>query len=305
MFRKLISMTAGVALATFGLVACDGGTSPDGQSTLSVQLTDQPSADLAEAWVEITKIDLQGTAGGFTLYDGPPVQLDLLTLANEAEPLVVDKAIPSGSYAQLRLFVGAAHAVTTEGETYSSDGSMPPTQSGQPDGVLECPSCGETGIKVNLPEGGLQLQNESKILMLDFDARESYGRKAGESGVWVLNPLITSSELEASGSVEGTVTADVTIPACGSLTGSVEHFVPELLDGTDVVASGDVESDGSYLINFLDAPKTYGVGFAVTVDASDTKQYRFDATSPSSVDVESGTTHTVDYTITSAACETK
>lgn len=305
MFRKLVSIFAGVAVAAFGTVACDGGTSPDGQSTLSVQLTDQPAADLSEAWVEITRIVLQGTAGGFTLYDGPPVQLDLLELGSETEDLVVNKTIPSGAYAQLWLYVGAAHAVTTTGEVYSTDGSVPPTRSGQPDGVLECPSCGETGIKVNLPEGGLQLQNESKILMLDFDAAESYGRKAGESGVWVLDPLITSSELEASGSVEGSVSADVSIPDCGSLTGSVEHFVPELLDGTTVVASGDVGSSGSYLINFLE-PKTYGADFAVTVDASDTQQYRFDAmASPTSVSVESGTTHTVDYTITAASCEMK
>ncbi|HEY0038786.1 MAG TPA: DUF4382 domain-containing protein, partial [Longimicrobium sp.] len=51
-------------LAALALVACDGGTGSD-QARLSIRLTDAPG-DLAQAWVKIDRIYLQGSAADST-----------------------------------------------------------------------------------------------------------------------------------------------------------------------------------------------------------------------------------------------
>lgn len=305
--KAIAHKLAGIAVAgTVALAACGDGTGPGTQPTMSVQLTDAPTGELANAWVEISKIEVVGTGGPVTLTTESSGLVDLLTLANTTTDLVSDVEIEPGTYTQVRVHVGAAAVQTEEGEVFSKDGAAEELDL-TATGTLICPSCEETGIKVNIAQGGITLESESKVLLLDFDARQSFGRQAGMSGNWVMMPLIRAAEITATGSVSGTVSLDdgVTIPECPAGTGrSVEDFVPQLEQSGEVESSGIVDSDGSWSAGFV-APGTYDAGYAESVDVGGNSTLEFTADpSDSQVTVESGQDASLDYTITAASCAT-
>ena len=189
--------------AAFSLIACgdDDSIGPKNSPALTLQLTDAPG-DLAHAWVEISRIVLQGSSdeeggGGVVLLDEPTGLIDLLTLASSTADLVRDIDVPAGTYTQLRLIVRAAIVETEDGEFFATDGAEHPADVAAT-GDLTCPSCERTGIKVKLPGGSLRLDDESRILVLDFDVSESFGRQVGRFGRWVMRPVIHSVDVEAS-----------------------------------------------------------------------------------------------------------
>lgn len=306
-------LAAGVAL---GLTACSDATGPDGQTNMTVLLTDAPG-DLENAWVEVTEIRLQGQAvdspTGVTLLDESTGLIELTALedAENNEELLRDVPIPSGTYGQLRFHIGGAVVETTEGDVFSKDGAQHP--GGEPTtGDLICPSCTETGIKVNMPGGALQVEGESMILVLDFDVNESFGREAGMANTWVMEPTITSSEMELSGSVAGFVDLDegVEIPECADEARSVADFVPQATllgvpDSEDpVVKTSSVDETGEYTISFMQ-PGDWEMRFDEVDFSGGTLVFEAEVSPSDVVTVESGLTSEADYTITSAECVTE
>ncbi|NIR42827.1 MAG: DUF4382 domain-containing protein [Gemmatimonadetes bacterium] len=288
---------------SLALAACDDGTAPGGEGTLSLLLTDAPGADIEEAWVEITGIYLQGTfvAGERVwLLEESTGLIDLAQLSGITMDLVKDVAVPPGVYAQLNIVIGDA-VLVAGGNVYTKPGSSHPD--GRPsDGLLECPSCTETGIKVNLPGGAVTLESESKILVLDFDVSQSYGLDAGLSGAWVMDPLINGSDFQTTGTIQGTVSLgqDVTLPACGGGATALSDFLPmAILD--EIQRSGDVADDGSYRIAFVE-PGDYSLSFESQVSFDNGDVLSFDATHPASVSVTSGGVAEADYTLVDASC---
>ncbi len=304
MIRKTAVAAALIALPFLGLAACDDATGPGSDATLSVQLTDAPSASVDSAWVNIDQITLQGSNGGVDLLDESTGFIELTQLADSATTLVQNEAVPQGTYGQLRFHVTAAAVKTDGGEIYSLNGAadaLGKTSTGD----LTCPSCTQTGIKVNMPDGGLELETEAKILMLDFDVSESFGQQAGMSGMWVMHPTITSSTVQASGTIVGNVTAadGVSFPSCNGETRTVEDFGPRALAaGTDsVVKTGTVGSDGSYAIEFL-SPDDYDMSYADTVILDPDSVFFTASPSTETATVESGMESTVNYTIEGVTC---
>lgn len=305
MFRKTALFAAFIALPFLGLAACDDTTGPGSDATLSVQLTDAPSASVDSAWVNIDQITLQGSNGGVDLLDESTGFIELTQLADSATSLVENEAVPQGSYGQLRFHVTSAAVQSDGGEIYSLNGAadaLGKTATGE----LTCPSCTQTGIKVNTPDD-FRLETEAKILMLDFDVSQSFGQQAGMSGSWVMHPTITSSTIEASGTITGTVTAAdaVSFPTCNGETRTVEDFVPQALAaGTDsVVKTGTVGSDGSYAIQYL-SPADYDMSHADTVILDPDSVFFTASPSTETATVESGMESTVDYTIEGVTCST-
>lgn len=300
-----------LSVAGLGLVAgCDlFGTDEEADTspTMSVQLTDAPASSIQEANVVIESIYLQGAndEGRDTLLSETTGPINLLELRDRTMELVKDDTLEPGTYSQLRLVLGEVDLVTDEG-TYSSDG-MP----GPGSGSLICPSCSASGLKINLPDGGLTISENTdfeRTVVLDFDVSQSFGRKAGRSGGWVMHPVITATNAAVSGAVEGQVNfaSEGVLPdSCASAPVSVEEFGPLLRNAeTDsVVKSATVQPDSSFAFEFVQ-PGTYATGYADSVDVgSQDSVMVFDA-SPSSaeVTVPSGEAASLDYDIASASC---
>ena len=334
MFRKITTtgLAAVAAFALLGLSACDDVSAPaDGSPRLSVLLTDAPG-DVEAAWVQITEIRLQGETEDDATFDVPEDNQwhELTALASDSmgrqltADLIESEEIPAGTYGQLRMMIGSA---VLQGETSSPSPQAPSVPSvfvlGEPawdqieglDGTeeagrLHCPSCQQTGIKVNLPDGGLTLDSGETGLVLDFDVAQSFGRQAGASGMWVMKPTITSSTL-AVGSVEGTVTIDSTdatghIAACGDNDANdLTAFMPTAAMNSDTTTAS-VSEEGEYAFSFL-TPGEWSMGFQGEV-AYDSEQLVFEdgdvEVGSSTVTVQDGSATTVDYAvIDTVACE--
>lgn len=199
--KRIPSTTGSLAVAALVALAaaCDDSGGPTGsgdQTAVTVLLTDAPG-DVIHAWVVVREIYLQGggdgdeedTAGGRTvLLTGPTEPLDLLELIDDPEDLGT-VVVPARRYGQLRVVIDGAAVELEGGEVYATDGFVPP---GNPaiTGELLCPSCSTAGFHVLLQGRELDLVDPEEMLVLDFDAGESFVRQAGMSDRWILTPVI-------------------------------------------------------------------------------------------------------------------
>lgn len=197
----------GAALAVLTVAACDDdGDTPlaPQRGALTLLLTDAPG-DIRKAVVTIEKIYLQpdsnydATADRVILMDDP-ITVDLLTLADTTQTLVDSLSIPAANYAQLRFVISGAYIAVEGADTasrliYATSTTYAGLPSGTtPDGQLITPSWGSSGLKVQLPGNALTIVDDSTTtLLIDFDVSQSFGKAAGQSGKWIMSPLIQAS----------------------------------------------------------------------------------------------------------------
>ena len=283
-------------LLPLAVTGCDSAGSADG--SLRVMLTDAPG-DFVRAVVTVDSVVVQGEGGAVVLRD-EPATVDLLTLQNEVMELVGETDLPAGTYSQLRLVIGGAF-VEVEGEggdtsVFATSEAYAASQGVEADGALQTPSYAQSGLKVNLP--GVTVDGDERVVLLDFDVSESFGREAGQSGRWVMTPVVRATDFELTGTVE----VDLTLAAGVALpTGSLADFSATVDKGGDVVAVPfeDADGDGTFTaeIRYL-APGTYSVGVA----GPEALTFAVDP-APLAVEVESGATATYDLALTTASVE--
>jgi len=180
--------------------------------------------------------------------------------------------IEAGRYHQLRLIVTSATVTLASGLTFT-DGST--------SRALTIPSGAQTGIKINLNDGGnagVEIVDGETILVVDFDVSQNFvvqgnaGTPAGITGI-LFTPLVRAAVRNIAGSIAGTVTAGGS-PLAGATVRAVldEPGTMEALETGEATAVTDAE--GEYKIWFL-APGTYTVSVdgrtgtqSVTVDES-------------------------------------
>lgn len=198
-----------LAAALTALAGCGDGAGPGGTTALSLKLTDAPG-DIQSAFVTITEINLSGSGGKVVLRDEPYTG-DLLTLAGTTADLVTDVQVPSGTYNQLRFVIsGACIAVENESggsDIYTTDGYDSTPCGGPATGVLQAPSYAQSGLKVILDGGALTLDGPEKVLLVDFDVAQSFGHVAGQSGMWVMHPVVKGEVMTGGGGGTATVLA--------------------------------------------------------------------------------------------------
>ena len=297
-------------LAAAALGACDGGTD-SGSSRVSIRLVDAPG-DFKEVKVQITELYLQGesesdsTSGRLTLATDTTTYFDLLTLVGGASAdLVKDAVIPAGTYSQLRVRVGDAYVVTSDGKVYATPGARLPagmTATGTIN--LTSGKSRASGYKIRFPGPGLTVDGDSRIVALDFDVARSFGHVAGKSGQVILNPHFTVSQVQLSGSISGLITpaAGVTFPACGGAATDVTHFTATATGPTTL--SAKAQADSRYKMAYV-APGTYTMGVAPIGYANGDSLMIVAAPSVPSVTLASGQNAVVDYSVTGITCKVK
>lgn len=253
-------------LALAALTACDDSiteTPEPGQArTLSVYLTDAPG-DVDSVWVEVEDVVLHGQGGGVSLLEAPTELLNITALRDSAALLVADVEVDSLEYRQIRFIIGDAVLETSAGEVYVlGDAEHPGGVAAT--GTLVCPSCDQSGIKVKL-DGALRMEEGENGLLLDFDVSQSFGHQAGQSGKWIMHPVIHAGRAdpdeieddEAGGEIHGTVALGeddqgepLVIPECGGEARTLEAFVPTATaltltddEGEPLTFGGETESE--------------------------------------------------------------
>jgi hypothetical protein len=284
--------------AAAGLAACsDSPTTGAENGTVSMLITDAPG-DFRTAIVTIERIELLRGDGDeendsaddsrVVLRDLPWTG-DLLELSNDVDEIVSEIDVPGGSYSQLRLIISGG-CIEVEGEdsttttVYASDGY---TECGEADGNLQMPSFASSGLKINLPSG-FEVDGGHRILLIDFDVSESFGQQAGNSGNWVMHPVIHATEVVTSGALDVALVVADSVDLPRELT--ADSFMIRLDDEPAVAVVGGVVS-----FDFL-MPGTYSVDLV----SPDSVTVTTDPSLPLSIDVGSSSDANATITITSA-----
>jgi hypothetical protein len=297
-----------VAFLSIGIMgalsACSDGTA-SGSGKISLLLTDAPG-DVKAAVVTISQIYLQGSSGRVVLRD-TPVTTDLLTLAGTTAQLVDGAVVPSGNYSQLRFVVTGAYIQVENSDGSTSIYASSPNYAGLPQGaqvagVLQMPSFGESGLKVDLPGGAVAINGDQKVLLVDFNVSQSFGHDAGASGQWVMHPVVKATDFQATGSVTVQLQKDpsLTMPTVGSSPLSLGDFRAVLTAPdatTHQVVLTDANNDGVFEAQFpFLAPGTFTVDFTTPSGVSFTTT----PSHPATVTVSTGQDATVSFTLTGA-----
>jgi hypothetical protein len=258
--RKMSSSrTKGLAalapLLFFAVAACEFVTDNE-FATLTLQLTDAADEEVTQAWVTITDAYLQPGSDGsgsegprvYVLEDAEEVH-ELVRLANDVAFLAVGVEIPADTYEQLRLVISdGCIVVKSGGETTVYSSSANYLECGPRDGTLQMPSFGQSGLKIELD--GLELSGDRGIL-LDFDVSESYGHQAGNSGRWVMHPVVHWMEADLTARIDVSLSAgDPPVPLPGDF--GLEDFTvtisPTSAPGETVPFVDDGE--GNFVVSF-------------------------------------------------------
>lgn len=296
------------------LSACGESTAPAGEdATLTVLLTDAPG-NVDQLWVQVIEAYLQGGPDGRVTvlpFDDTRDLVELTSLANTSMTLAQDVQLDPQTVSQFRMVIGEAAIVTTDDEIYSKDGGLPPGATpADVVGALACPSCSQSGLKVNLPDGALTFDAGSNQVVVDFDAGQSLGHVAGNSGQWVMRPVINGMDAAETGSISAAITLGpgVSIPHCPtgeprSLSDLRVMGVSETLrngDGQPIRVSGKADADGNLQITWVPTDR-WQLEPGETI--FDGPRIAFSVSSPQSVTVSTGGTAQVNYVVTNVTCD--
>ncbi len=306
----LLAVTSASLLAGCG--DQNNAVTTGGTGRISIMLTDAPSATVQSAVVTISKVYLVGSAADTADASAQvqllpaPVTTDLLTLSNDLATLVDTMTVKAGTYQQLRFVIDGAYIQTVDenGATHAYATAGYANAPGPVEGTLKCPSCAQSGIKVNLPDGGLTVaEDETTGLLVNFNVADTFGHQAGNSGMWVMHPTLNATEATLAGKVHVTLALpdSVTLPMIDTVTTTLGSFSAELKPaGADSTATGTIvqftNSNGTYVADY-----SYLVPGTYTLDIVGPSGLTF-TTSPvtQTVTVEGGGTANADFTITSA-----
>lgn len=168
----------------------DANIPEDGMSMIKVKLVDAPG-DYEKVNVDIQDVRINRSddseTGWESLVDINTGVYDLLELTGGASVVLAENEIASGELEQIRLVLGDNNTVVIDGE------ELP----------LTTPSAQQSGLKIDLDDSDL-LPGFTYEIILDFDAEKSVV-KAGESGQYILKPVIKASWEVNSGRITGAV----------------------------------------------------------------------------------------------------
>jgi hypothetical protein len=188
----------GTLLAASLALGCSDSSGSNGSGKVSLLMTDAPG-DVLAAVVTVASVKLVGDQGQVTLLDAP-FTTDLLTLAGTTATLATDVTVENGNYTELRFIITGAYVEVDNGDGTSSFYASSTDYAGLPAGTvvagqLQMPSFGTSGLKVKVPGNHLAVDSDNHVLLVDFDASQSFGQLAGGSGQWVMHPVIITSEV--------------------------------------------------------------------------------------------------------------
>jgi len=294
-------------LATLAFGACKDNNGPTSQNQntqphVTVRLTDA-AGDVKAAVVTISEINLQGGPNGQTILLSTPVTTDLVTLANNTALLVDNVAVPEGTYSEMRFVITGGYVEVENGTGGTDIYASSPTYSGLPPGAtvtgdLQMPSLGQSGLKVDFGSVALNITTDQDFLV-DFDVSQSFGHLAGNSGKWVMHPVIKGGVITTSGTVVATLQlgTGVTLPLVGGNTVTLAGFKADLngqtVDFTDPDANGTFEArfrflaPGTYTLNLV-VPTGLTVGTAPVLPVQ--LQATAGATTTQAITIQSATT---------------
>jgi len=179
-------------LAVTVLFSCSSDDSNGSDSArVKVRMTDAPG-EYKSVFVDVIDVKVKSDAsvsedGWVSLAGVQPEVIDLLELTGGVTQLLADAEVKAGFLSQIRLVLG------TDNYLILNDGSRQ---------ELSTPSAQQSGLKVKVDQE--LIAGEEYEFLLDFDVDKSIV-SAGNSGGFILKPVIRATATSETGSIQGTV----------------------------------------------------------------------------------------------------
>ena len=238
MLRKLNSLLAICAIAAVFITAqscSETNESIEELARVQLKLIDAPG-DYLEVNVEIIDIQYRSSEeDGWESFESEtdyPINVDLTELIAGNDLLLTDQVLPSGMLGQVRLVLSDNNTLKIEGEDELIS--------------LSTPSAQQSGLKLNLDtnlEAGF-----SYTFILDWNVQESIV-KAGNSGNYILKPVIRVNAEVNSGSISGNV-----VEIIEDVETAMENVTVGVYDsGDEAVTETLTNENGEFLVQGLEA----------------------------------------------------
>ena len=263
-FIKILSI---LTLASLGLLACEDSTE-DSKGRIQLSITDAPlmQEDIVGVHLKILGIQIKNLDGDWMTMDefDNPVSLNLLDYQNGEVYFLTEDELDAGEYSEIRLILDIP-------EKGGGPKANPGTYLEYEDGGIQplfVPSGAASGYKAKgefgIPAGGVT------SVTIDFDVRKAVV-KAGNSGQYILKPVLRLVENENVGLITGEVIpleehSLIQVFAYNDGTFTQEQLLPdeEGIDFPNAVTSGVVGEDGTFTLAFME-PGIYDL-YAVSFD---------------------------------------
>lgn len=226
--RKAILGFLGLTLIF--LIGCNDDTAT---TRVVVRLTDSPG-DYEQVNIDLQSVQVHADdnddESGWITLDANPGIYDLLELTDGVETVIADGDYPAGRISQIRLILGDNNTVVVDGETFD----------------LDVPSSSQSGLKLNLHEE--LTDGITYSVLLDFDAAKSVVH-AGNSGKYILKPVIKAVSEALDGAIQGTVIPAEEGVAVYAIVGEDTLSTSYAVEGNSDFFLGGLP-EGSYLVSF-------------------------------------------------------
>ena len=196
------------------------------------------SGDYEEVNVEIIDIQYNKSENegwtSFTPENAYPIQVDLTKLIAGNDLLLSDEIIPSGMLNQIRLVLSDNNSLLLKNHTESIH--------------LDTPSAQQSGLKLKL-ETELE-PGFSYTFILDWDVQRSVV-KAGNSGKYILKPVIRANTEVNSGSIRGVVSGEVISQETSGTETLSDVIVAIYSKENEYITETSTDINGEFLIQGL------------------------------------------------------
>ena len=245
-YRLLTLVTAAV------LAACGGGSDSEPQAQygkVTLGVTDAAVDGADKVVVEFTGLEIKAVnESAPEVFDfATPRQIDLLALeGGGSEILLRDEVLPAGNYEWIRLKVNAGR---TASDSYVDleDGSRH---------ALFIPSGNQSGLK--LIRGFTVGAGSTTDFTIDFDLRRSVIRPPGQSGDFVLKPVLRVVNNLEVGTLAGVVAPELLTANC---TPAIYVFNGTGIVADDVGGTTEPFITGRVLQSATSGAYEYRIGF--------------------------------------------
>lgn len=226
--RKLVT---GLAAFTMLFIGGCGLFNDAGTGTMEVRLHDAPADyDAVNVFIESVEVNRVGDPDGWVSISQPQQSYNLLELANGAYAVLGEQELEAGTYHQIRLIL------SRDGHSVVIDSTEHP---------MTVPSGAQTGIKL---EVNAEIEEDIQYtLLLDFDAARSVVQ-AGQTGNYLLQPVIRANNEATTGNIAGTVSPADAQPIVYAIAGS-DTLTSTYADTTDGYFKLIGLESGSYTVS--------------------------------------------------------
>ncbi|KXS32186.1 MAG: hypothetical protein AWT59_1712 [Candidatus Gallionella acididurans] len=229
--KSLLLLGVGLLSAVL-LLACSGGSGAASLGTLALQLTDSAACGYDHVYVTVDHVDISSNNG--SNWTSIPVtpgtgQIDLLTLTNGKTLPLAYAILSAGTYNQMRLVL-VSNSTTPNANSVVLTGSSSVIP-------LTTPSAQQSGFKLNL-QGPITVKagtQDSEVM--DFNACKSIV-VAGNSGQYILKPVVTATAVAVAGSITGTITGGAGAMVYAEYPGT-STTAPVIINGTVADTNGN------------------------------------------------------------------